>query len=668
MTVNRLFTLLAMASFTLMSVLFTYYFVLQREQTAQAIVSSVRNHASELSYLISRNISSNLPVNASRALLDRVAANNDYISAIALFDQDRLLLATDPAFMRMPDHRLALADRLASAYEVLTSRRHLQTNVRYFEGATPHTYQLVLFLDHGFIDQYMNLSQRNILVYLLLMPVLLLLILAVFIRLYLTRPLSRLRQFAYYHDRVPEAFKLRELEAIRHTLDLTFKRLEAEQKSLYDNARKDMLSGLSNRYALQEYVTNLVSESARVNECFAFLFMDIDNFKSINDSLGHDIGDQVIRQVSKGLLSVMRRHDFVSRVGGDEFVLVIKHYRSQEELAQITERMLQHLSLGFDVEGFQIKLTSSIGIAEFPTDGDDFLSLMKNADIAMFEAKQRGKSGYHFFSNELNERVQLNIRLDRQMRAALVNDEYQLYYQPKVDLRTGSVIGAEALIRWIKPDGSVVSPNDFIPLAEENGFIVELGAWVIDEAIQQLRRWQVQGLDWRLSVNIATKQLYEQSFEAHLMECIQAAGLEPGKLELEITEYLFMAQTQSNTNRIERLRQKGFKIALDDFGTGYSSLSYLKRFPIDQLKIDKLFLDDFQVGSGAVFLETIVKLAKSLNMDVIAEGVETKEQARVLESLGCYLVQGYLYSRPLPIDAFEAWAGAVSGSQRTLLE
>lgn len=665
MTINRLFLVMVLVSFTMLSVLFSYYYVLQREQTAQVIVTSVRNHASELSYLISRAISSNEPIRSSRALLDRVAANSDFIESVALFDGDRILLTTDPAYTRLPENRMTFGGITQSAYRLLHSQKDFETHVRYFEGAVRHNYDLILFLDHGFIDRYMNLSQRNILIYLLLMPLLLLMMLAVFIRAYLTTPLLRLRRFAYYHDRVPKPFMLRELESIRHTLDLTFKRLEAEQKSLYENARKDMLSGLSNRYALQEYVGNLASESARESQRFAFLFMDIDNFKAINDSLGHDIGDQVIRQMSDCLLGVMRRHDFVSRVGGDEFVLVIKHYNSQHELALITERILNELTLGFDINGFKIKLTSSIGIAEYPMDGVDFLTLMKNADIAMFEAKQLGKSGYHFFSNELNERVQFNIRLDQEMRAALANNEYQLFYQPKVDIRTETVVGAEALIRWIKSSGEVISPNDFIPLAEENGFIVELGAWVIEEAIKQLSLWQRQGVNLSLSVNIATKQLFEQTFEKKLQEKIHAAGLKPENLELEITEYLFMAQTQSNTNRIERLRQKGFRILLDDFGTGYSSLSYLKRFPIDQLKIDKLFLDDFQVESGAVFLETIIKLARSLHMDVIAEGVETQEQAEVLKALGCNLVQGFLYARPMPIANFDAWLDEHSGARES---
>lgn len=538
---------------------------------------------------------------------------------------------------------------------MLDQQRHAHIRVRYFEGFDERQLELVLFLDHAQVDQYLNISQSGFLWYFGAFPAILMLALYFIVRTFVLSPLTELRQFAYYHDRVPPGFKIRELESIRYTLRDTFQRLEQEQQILYHSARLDSLSGLANRHALQEYVNSLISECQRQEKEFAFLFLDFDNFKAVNDSMGHEIGDEVIREASKLIASDLRLHDFAARVGGDEFVMVIKTYNSKEELGRIVQRIQIALATHSFGGDHKLQVGSSVGIAFYPQDGSDFMELMKNSDIAMFAAKAKRNSGYHFFSHDLNKRVQENIALDKAMRAALRDGEYQLYCQPKIALDSGDFVGAEALLRWIKADGTVISPDAFIPLAEENGFIIELGAWVLREAVSQLAIWNQQGMPIKLAVNIATRQLLEHDFEQKLLSCMDEFQVPYQQLELEITEYLFIEQTKNNSFLIERLRSHGFSISLDDFGTGYSSLSYLKKFEVDEIKIDKTFVDDYTSVTGAIFLETIVRLGHALHKKVVAEGVETSEQAAHLRALGCHSAQGYLFSKPLPISGLETF-------------
>jgi EAL domain-containing protein (putative c-di-GMP-specific phosphodiesterase class I) len=270
----------------------------------------------------------------------------------------------------------------------------------------------------------------------------------------------------------------------------------------------------------------------------------------------------------------------------------------------------------------------------------------------MYEAKNNGRARYHFFTQELNKRVQDSIVLDKEMRKALIEKEYQLYYQPKVNTKTGAIIGAEALIRWISP-GGIIAPDIFIPLAEENGFIVELGGWVVKEAIKQQRIWREKNIDIAISINVSAKQLLEDNFIRDFKNLLEQNRVEPSKIDIEITEYLFLHQSEKNSQILKELHDFGITISLDDFGTGYSSLSYLKRFPIDFLKIDKAFIDDYNSDSGAIFVDTIVKMGQTLNMKIIAEGVELKEQLDYLKTIGCDQYQGYYFSKPLNVDDFE---------------
>jgi len=632
---------------------FAKYYFDQRQKTAHVILKGLQNDMSELSYILSKNIKSKESVKSLRAMLERAVSNNDFINAIMIADDTKILLTTDRNYKSIPSKYLLSSSLAMDSYTKLLDKKGIEGIIRFYQSNIRHEVNLLFMLDKGEIRSHFERDKTRFLLFFGLIPISVLAAIWIALQFFISRPLERLRQYAYYQNSVPKSFRLRELEAIRSSMVQTFTRLEEEQKELYQIARTDVLSGLANRNALHEYLDRLIADSRRTKKEFAFLFLDLDHFKDVNDALGHNIGDELLKKVASVIQEVLRSNDFVARVGGDEFVIVLHQYNSLIELTTIIKRIQERLSQTWLVQTHPIDITSSVGVAFFPKDGEDIGSLMQHADIAMYEAKNKGRAQYHFFTEELNAKVQENIALDKAMRDALKANEYELYYQPKVNLKNGKIIGAEALVRWISPTKGIIPPNVFIPLAEENGFIIELGHWILEEALKQQVQWQQQGLDTVISINIATQQLLDGLFEEKLTQLLKKYKTEPSRIDFEITEYLFMEQTEINTEKLDMVHQQGISISLDDFGTGYSSLSYLKDFPIDHLKIDKAFVDDFNNPQGAIFLETIVKMGQTLGMDIIAEGVETREQARYLKSIGCDIYQGYYCSKPLNVEKFE---------------
>lgn len=637
--------------------IFADYYLEQREKTAKIIMESLQHDMSEMSYILSRNIKKKADAKSYRAVLERSVSNNDFLSAIMILDDTKVLITTDPHFRSAPTKSMLYGDSdpEIGAYNQLINKKGVEGTIRFYEGTQRHELKLLFLLDHEEIFSSLSKTQSAFLVSFGLLPVLILAIVWLVLQRFVVKPLEKLRQYAYYQSKVPKAFRLKELESIRSSMVQTFTRLEREQKELYEMARTDSLSGLANRNALAEYLKRLIADSAREKREFAFLFLDLDRFKSVNDALGHAVGDELLQNVGSVIQSVLRSNDFVARVGGDEFVVVLHEYKSLIELTEVIERIQTRLSLPWIIQTHPIEITSSVGIAFYPKDGADMVSLMQHADIAMYEAKDKGRAQYHFFTEELNAKVQESIALDKAMREGLKNNEYELYYQPKTDVHSGKIVGVEALIRWIHPQKGMVPPSVFIPLAEENGFIVELGFWVIKEALDQQVRWKEKGLEISISINIAAQQLLSQDFENRLMDLLKESQANPEGLDFEITEYLFFEQNKNNFEILNAIRKMGISISLDDFGTGYSSLSYLKKFPIDNLKIDKSFVDDFDTSEGAIFLETIVMMGQALNMKIVAEGVEKEEQLAYLSRIGCDIYQGYYCSRPLPVEEFETF-------------
>lgn len=512
---------------------------------------------------------------------------------------------------------------------------------------------LVYVLDKDYIKSYFIKNKDEYFLYFGILPIIGFLSLFFIFRKYITIPLEKLRKFTYLNTNIPKAFRIEELESIRYSMVDSFSKLEKEKKDLFLMARTDSLSGLANRNHLNEFLEILIPTSKRKNSEFAFLFLDLDNFKTINDSLGHDIGDELLLNVSNVLKKVLRPNDFIARVGGDEFVLIIQDFKSSLELTNIIRRIQEQLSKPWLIQTNPISITCSVGIAIFPKDGQDTISLMKNADIAMYEAKKHGRNTYHFFTEELNDAVLRIINLDKEMRIALKNNNYKLFYQPKICIETSKIIGAEALIRWIHPEKGFIAPSEFIPLAEENDFILKLGDWIIDEALNQHLDWKNKGIDIAISINISAKQFLKKDFAENLIKKIEEKSIIPKKIILEITEYILIDNSSKVYSSLKKLHDFGIKISLDDFGTGYSSLSYLRKYPIDYLKIDKSFVDEIYSKNGKIFIETIVKMGQMLNMKIVAEGVENSNQVEYLKSISCDLYQGYYFSKPLSAKDFE---------------
>lgn len=637
---------------SVMYTLFAIRYFQQRDASATIILESIRNDLSELAYVLSRHVKKE-PASTARSLLDRKAANNNFISAIAIFDDQQLLVTTNPRYTKLLDYDQVNTHMQNDVYSNLIGHKGIEESIHYYQGKQLKSYNLIFYIDQEYIKSYFERSKNTFIILFAFIPLGILILFALIAQRVVTHPLERLRQYAYYQSTIPKPFFLKELEYIRASMVQTFKRLEQEKTDLYNLSRTDSLSGLANRNLLQERVEQIIELSQRNKKEFALLFLDLDHFKSVNDSLGHDIGDELLRNIAHVIKDVLRLNDVVARIGGDEFVIVLTSYSNELELIEIIDRIQARLAQPWEIQTFPIQITSSVGITLYPKDGENLLTLMKNADIAMYKAKENGRSGYSFFTQELNEKTQEYISLTNSMREALQHDEYILYYQPQNDLQTNEVIGAEALIRWNAPYKGMISPDTFIPIAEQNGFIVELGEWVLRTAIKQKKEWEEQGNDIKLSINIAAKQIQNPKFVNLLEDLLHTYRVNASNIVLEITEYVFLDNNASLYEIFTAIKKLGVKISLDDFGTGYSSLSYLKTFPIDILKIDKSFIDDYQSEDGAVFIETIVKMAQTLKLHVIAEGVETHEQITYLKALHCDAYQGYYCSKPVEPQVFE---------------
>lgn len=632
-------------------VVFAYYFKKQEEQTSKVIYQTILKDIKDKAYTISKSIEKKDDILLFRALMGNAVANSNFINTILVFDGDELLLTTDPKVKKI--EKDIILDDLKTFNEKLKNINNLKEEIILYEQNRQKKLALVYVLDKDYIKSYFIKNRDEFFVYFGILPIIGFLSLFFIFRKYITIPLEKLRKLAHYNTNIPKAFKIKELESIRYSMVDSFTKLEKEKKDLFLMARTDSLSGLANRNYLNEFLEILIPTAKRKNSEFAFLFLDLDNFKTINDSLGHHIGDELLLNVSDVLKKVLRPNDFIARVGGDEFVLIIQDFKSNLELTNIIKRIQEQLSKPWLIQTNPISTTCSVGIAIFPKDGQDIISLMKNADIAMYEAKKHGRNTYHFFTEELNDAVLRIINLDKEMRNALKNNNYKLFYQPKVCIETSKIIGAEALTRWIHPEKGFIAPSEFIPLAEENGFIIKLGDWIIDEALNQHLDWKNKSIDIAISINISAKQFLKKDFAENLIKKIEEKSIIPNKVILEITEYILIDNSNKVYSSLKKLHDFGIKISLDDFGTGYSSLSYLRKYPIDYLKIDKSFVDETYSKNGKIFIETIVKMGQMLNMKIVAEGVENSNQVEYLKSISCDLYQGYYFSKPLSAKDFE---------------
>ncbi len=428
-------------------------------------------------------------------------------------------------------------------------------------------------------------------------------------------------------------------------------------------AEHDPLTDLPNRMLFNDRASQVLARCRREERRFALLFLDLDRFKDINDTLGHHVGDQLLRVVAERIVGCVRDSDTVSRPGGDEFTLLLSEIGGPEDAGRVAEKLLTALAEPLSVAGRQMMVTASVGISLYPEDGEDISTLMRNADSAMYHSKESGRNSFHYFRSEMNERVLERMLLEAALRHALEADAFELYFQPQFDGLTRRVIGAEALLRWRDQDGTLVPPGRFIPVAEEAGLILPIGRWVLEQACHQLRAWLDIGLpEVSVSVNISALQFRQPGFVEALREVIERSGVPARCLELELTERVMLDAAERNIAVLQTVREMGVRVAIDDFGTGYSSLSYLRRLPIDALKIDQAFVREVvEDPDDAAIVAAVVGLARSLRLRVIAEGVETGEQLDFLLRAGCREMQGFVFAPALPAAEFEQlWRGSLT--------
>jgi diguanylate cyclase (GGDEF)-like protein/PAS domain S-box-containing protein len=418
-------------------------------------------------------------------------------------------------------------------------------------------------------------------------------------------------------------------------------------------AYHDLLTNLPNRALLRDRLSLAITQARREEEMLAVMFLDLDRFKNINDSLGHVIGDELLQQVSTRLKSCIREGDTLARFGGDEFTLLLpKITKGKEDIGRIAEKINDALKDPFIIDDNELYVSASIGISIYPRDGTNMDSLIKHADIAMYHVKDTGKNNYKFYSTDMTTPYFKNLSLETGIHKALENDEFHLMYQPQINIKTGEIIGVEALLRWHHPEHGPITPAEFIPFAEETGMIVEIGHWVLRTACAELKCWRDAGLpEIRMSINMSARQLAEKTIVKHVSDLLKDYGIPGHCLEIEITENTIMNDMESVIHKLKALSNKGVYIAIDDFGTGYSSLSYLHKLPIHTLKIDRAFIKEVNMKhTGNSIINTIVAMARGLNLNVIAEGVETQQQLEYLQEIDCCEAQGFLFGKPLPAD------------------
>lgn len=434
-------------------------------------------------------------------------------------------------------------------------------------------------------------------------------------------------------------------------MDITeLKYYEAELEYI---AYHDSLTGLYNRLYMYETIgTRLkkIEENTSRKIVDAMLFMDIDNLKFINDTLGHSFGDKFILEIAMRLLSLTNNNCELFRLNGDEFIFYIKNVSGKEEIESFASKVIDCFNQTLSIDGHVISASVSIGISLYPIDGKDVDTLLRFADMAMYKVKQKGKNGYCFFNTLIKEEIQARVNIERHLKKALDNDEFILHYQPQIDVETKKIIGFEALVRWLSPDMGLVPPLKFIHIAEETGFIVPLGEWILRTSCQFCKNInRERNTNYKISVNISVMQLLQDNFNDMVERALKDTGLSANLLELEITESIIMESPELIVGKLKQLRQKGISVALDDFGTGYSSLAYLKNIPITTLKIDKLFIDDISSDdSNTTLTDSIISLGHKIGLTIVAEGVETTDQLKYLENNKCDMIQGYLFSKPLP--------------------
>ncbi|MFM6990860.1 MAG: putative bifunctional diguanylate cyclase/phosphodiesterase [Rhodoferax sp.] len=607
-------------------------------------------------------------------VVDRVALD---AAAVRLLESPQVVavriedgLANTPELERVrPDYGKALAAETAAG----SLTRRTQTVVR--SGEVLGT--LVVWFDATYGQGLLQARRSQMLSLVTLQVLAILAVLMPVLVSRVLRPIERLKEQAsalldHGQDSVADRARFvwrrqdelgllgRHLGRVQEELRTLFGQLGTKNAQLQQMAFYDQLTGLPNRALFIDLVQREMLQAHRSQQQFGIFFIDLDRFKAVNDSMGHAAGDELLIEVARRLRDTLREVDVVCRQSGDEFLVMVSDIDHWESLGEMAERILRVVEEPVQLANTTVRVSASIGIALYPEDAQDFETLVKHADIAVYQAKTLGRARYSFFHSELNFRLQASLELEQQLAHAIAHGELVLHYQPQVDAMTGRLVAVEALVRWQHPTRGLLLPGQFIGLAEESGKIAEMGVWTLREACRQLADWKARGLQvGNMAVNVSALEFRDHRLLDSLQAALDASGIAPSELEIEITESVLMAETETSQRIIDRLRQLGVGIAIDDFGTGYSSLAYLKRLRPNQLKIDRSFVNDADVDSDSrAIVRGVVGLANALGLNVVAEGVETVEQQAFLRESGCHTLQGYYIARPLAVQALEAWMAA----------
>jgi len=633
-----------------LAVIFYDFYLKERQITEKLIKTNLQSAALNLNQFLRKNFQPGQIGNIASQLDSRLVSNKT-ISFIQIIDEHNKTLYATPLYTgkNYIDKKscLPITKIMQSSLEKVSC---YEINLQYYNKLQAHTYHVLIGLNSQYISQLLTQEAKHLMGITLLFSLILFVFLYIFLKKYIILPLENLRTYAYYSEYSPQNFLIKEFESIRYSLEMTFRRLKTEQKNLYKLSTQDPLTGLYNRNDLTSQVERIITSSKRNNKKFAILFLDLDNFKNINDSIGHHFGDIILKKVATVLRLAIRENDIPARIGGDEFIIVLPDIEDERNIVDVIKRIKEQIATPILINNESYSVTMSMGVSLYPKDGKDFNTLLKHADIAMYKAKELGKNNYQFFTDRLNKNVQRKIKMHSILSEALTYGRFELFYQPKVDITTNKIVACEALIRLIDPHEGIISPDKFIPLAEESGMIIPIGEWIVQAACKQIAAWKNTPLEtMQLSINVSGVQLADKNFMKILQE--NSACVENSKLDIELTESVLIQNFDEKIALLHEIKALGITLSLDDFGTGYSSLSYLRKIPFDTLKIDKSFIDSMQ--ENKIFINMIIGIAKDLNLKVVAEGVETQEQLDYLKNMQCEMFQGYLCSKPLPSKEFE---------------
>jgi len=628
-----------------------YYYQVTRQDVQDIIYQSVRSILLESQDRIKDELSRDEPHPSTiRNLITRISTNNDLVSTLYFVDNNTIVFSSKPQLIGKQFSLQKGSPLLEVSAENIFDTPILYYCDTYYKQGTEYPFCVTAEISQTFIQKLFYDKMKHFFIFSTLIPILLILLIWWLIRRMIIIPIESLENVIKTNSQTSSSFIfLKEIDDLSLTLKSTFRRIDKQVQALEYMAHHDMLTGLPNRNFMQNYIDAKIHEFAKSNHNFTLLYLDLDNFKQINDTQGHDVGDIILKEIGSRLQKLSNTNEVIGRIGGDEFLYFTPHCK-EENILKLIEQIHQCISKPIVYQSHRYNVGVSIGIAQFPQDGNNKVLLIKNADIALYEAKHTGRNHHIFFNEKLSNKLLHISELEQQMEKSLIAGDFKVYYQPQIEVKTNTIFSMEALLRWDHPTYGIINPDKFIPIAEQSGFIDKLGYYVLEQTCKTIQKLEKLGYPLSISVNLSTLQIRPALIE-EIDTLVSQYAISPKKLHLEITESILMENLEHTIQILQELHTRGYSISLDDFGTGYSSLAYLGMLPISILKIDKSFTLNITTEETArTLVRSIIILAHALNLKVVAEGVEIKEHLDFLQKYECDSYQGYLFSQALPLD------------------